>query len=126
MTRRVYQVQNVLIAALRLIHESCGLEFDRDPPLSFKVHIVQKLFFHVPARDQTGVFYYSVRQRGLTVVYMRYYTEIPYVLLIIHRFLFPDKIVFLSFTAATCRRADASVMLAGGYRLCVNELPTSG
>jgi len=63
MSRSVDEVVNVFIAVLCLVYKTSRLQLDGDSPLSFQVHIVQKLLFHVALRNKAGLFDEPVCQR---------------------------------------------------------------
>ncbi len=64
---RVDEVEHVGFALVGVVHGDGG-GFDGDAPLAFKIHIVQKLGFHVAFSDRTGSFHDAVGQGAFAVV----------------------------------------------------------
>ena len=68
MSRRVDQVENVLLTIGRRVVHPGGLELDRDPPLSLQFHVVEELLLHVPIGHRARVLQQAISQRRLAVV----------------------------------------------------------
>ena len=82
MSRRVDQVENVLISILRLVDRAHGLGLDGDAPLPLQIHVVQNLLLHLPAGKEPCLFNNSVCQGRLSVINVGDNTKIPYFALI--------------------------------------------
>ena len=82
MTGSINQVENVLISVLSIIYNTDSLRLNGDSPFSLKVHIIENLRLHLAFCKKTGHLYNSVGKGRLTVIYMRYYAEVPYVFLV--------------------------------------------
>jgi len=78
--RRVDQVQDVLLAVLRLVVQADGMRLDRDAPLALQVHGVEDLGLHLARLQRAGEFQEPVGERGLAVVDMGDDREVPNVL----------------------------------------------
>ena len=70
MSRRVDQIENVLLAVFCLIHGPNRLSLDRDAALPLQIHVVEDLGLHLPAGQKPGHLDDPVGQRGLAVVDM--------------------------------------------------------
>lgn len=79
MTRRVDKIKNIFPAVVRLIFQPHGARLYGNAPLALDIHIIEELFLHIALGNGLRLFEYSVRERGLAVVDMRYYAEIPYI-----------------------------------------------
>ncbi len=53
--------------------------FNRDASLSFEVHVVEHLVFHVFPYDRVGAFEKTVGKGGFAMVDVCYYAEISYI-----------------------------------------------
>ena len=71
MARRVDQVEDVLVAVLRLVVQPDRVRLDRDAALALEVHAVEDLGFHLSSLQGAGEFQEPVGQRGLAVVDVR-------------------------------------------------------
>ena len=78
--RRVDQVQDVLLAVLRLVVQADRVRLDRDAALALEVHGVEDLGLHLAGLQRAGEFEEAVGQRGLAVVDVRDDREVPNVL----------------------------------------------
>ena len=81
MTGGVDKVENIFFAVGSGIIKTHGTGLDGDTSFLFKLHIVEKLFFHVALGNGIGIFENSVRKGGLTVVDMSDNGEISDMLL---------------------------------------------
>jgi hypothetical protein len=68
MSRCVDQVQDILLTILGGVVHAGRLQFNGNPPLSLKVHIVQHLSFHVPIADGPSGLQETIGQGGFPVV----------------------------------------------------------
>ena len=75
MARSVDEIQHIA-----LVLHLYSMALDGDSLFAFKVHVVQHLGLHVPLAQGLGEFQQTVRQGAFTVVDMRYYAEIAYIL----------------------------------------------
>ena len=75
-SRRVDQVEDILLPVVRFIDRSYSLRLDGDASLSLKVHVIQDLLLHLTLRQKTGHLNDPVSQSGLAMVNMGYNTEI--------------------------------------------------
>ncbi len=98
MPGRVDQIEHILIAILGIVDNTHRLGLDRDTALPLQLHVVQHLRLHLPAGQQSRLFYDSVRQRRFTVIDMRYDTKIPDLTLVYgcHNIL-PHNLFYLPF-----------------------------
>ena len=71
MARGVDEVENILLAVLRLVDNAGGLGLDGDASLPLNIHIVQHLRLHFPLRQCAGQLNDPVRQGGLAVINVR-------------------------------------------------------
>ena len=76
MAGRINQVQQVFVTVLGPKTQSHCLGFDRDPPLAFNVHVVEKLILLVTAGERAGGFEQAVGDRALTVIDMSHDAEV--------------------------------------------------
>ena len=60
MSRRVYQIENVLVSILSLVYGTDCLGLDGDSSLPLKFHVVKHLGLHLPAGEKAGHLYNSV------------------------------------------------------------------
>ena len=65
---RVDEVQDVLVAVLRLVPKRHGARLDRDAALLLEVHVVEHLLVHLARRDGVAPLQDAVGQRRLPVV----------------------------------------------------------
>ena len=70
MTRRVNQVELILLTVVGRVVHAHGLAFNRDAALSFDIHAIEQLFGHVALRNRSREFENTVRKRRLAVVDM--------------------------------------------------------
>ena len=68
---RVDQVEDVLLAVLRLVVQPDRVRLDRDAALALEVHVVEDLGFHLARLQGAGEFEEAVGQRRLAVVDVR-------------------------------------------------------
>ena len=75
MPRSINKVQDVFLTFIIIFH-LYGVALDCNATLTFQIHVVQ----HLPFRhlNGLGIFQKTVGQRRLAMVYMRYDTEISY------------------------------------------------
>ena len=73
----VDQVQDILIAVLRMICHMNRFAFNGDSAFSFQFHAVQDLLNHFAFFKHAGFFEYSVRKCTFAVIYMSDNAEIP-------------------------------------------------
>ena len=66
--RRVDEIDLVEAPILRLIVHRDGTGFDRDAPLSFEIHIVEKLLLHLARLDRMGQLEQPVGERRFAVI----------------------------------------------------------
>lgn len=78
MARRVNQIQNITFTAQLIIHPSRG-ELDRNSPLSFQIHRIQKLAFHFALGNRPGNFQKPIGQGGFPVINMGDDAKISYI-----------------------------------------------
>jgi len=68
---RIDQVQDVVLAILRLVFHSDGVQFDRDTAFLLQFHIVQHLVgLHLAFGDRAGALEQPVRDRRFAVIDM--------------------------------------------------------
>ncbi|CDC62825.1 putative uncharacterized protein [Clostridium sp. CAG:448] len=77
MSGRINQIEDILLPVRCGIIQLYGTRLDRDASLSLQIHIVQKLFLHLPLGHRLGCLHDPVRQRGLSVIDMCNNREIP-------------------------------------------------
>ena len=77
MTRRVDQIQNILLPVLCLIRKPGRLQFDRNAALALDIHIIQILLLHISSLHQPRLLNEAVSQGGLSVIYVCNNAEIP-------------------------------------------------
>ena len=68
---RVDEIQDVSLAVAGFILQTNRRGFDRDAPLLFQIHIVQKLVVEFPLIDGIGKKQKPIRQRRFAVIDMR-------------------------------------------------------
>ena len=68
---RVDQVEDVVLAVLRVVVQPDGVRLDRDAALALEVHAVEDLRFHLARLQRAGDLEKAVRQRRLAVVDVR-------------------------------------------------------
>ena len=68
MSRRVDQVEHVLLSIRRRVVHPGGLKLDRDPPFALQFHVVEELLLHVPVGHRARVLQQTISQRRLAVV----------------------------------------------------------
>ena len=71
MSRRVDQVQDVLLARFRRVVQPDRVGFNRDPALTLEVHGIEHLRFHLARLKRAGELEETIRERRLAVVDMR-------------------------------------------------------
>ena len=76
MTRRIYQINNIVLAIIRLIIEPDCLQLNGNTPFPFQLHIIKYLVYHLPFGKGAGVFQNTVSQGRFSMVDMRYNTKI--------------------------------------------------
>ena len=69
-SRRIDQVEHILLPVLRLVNRTHCLCLDRDSSLPLQVHIVQHLRLHLTTGQKPRHLDDPVRQRGLSVINM--------------------------------------------------------
>ena len=70
MTRRVDQIENIVLAIRRLIVQPNGLRLDGDAPLFFDIHRVEHLLGHLSLRQPPCHLDQAVSERRFPVVNM--------------------------------------------------------
>src|SRR5699024_8126219 len=80
-SRRVYEVQRVLLAVRGLVRETHGARLYGDAALFLKVHVVEYLALHLALIHSAAQLYEPVGERALAVVYVGYYRKVPDVIL---------------------------------------------
>ena len=76
MSRRVNQVEDILLAVLSLIHNAYRLGLDGYASLPLNIHVVKHLCLHLTAGKQSGLLNNTVRKGGLAMVNVGYNTKI--------------------------------------------------
>ena len=76
MSRRINQVEDVLLAVLCLIYNTDGLRLDGYTSLPLNIHVVKHLCLHLTAGKQSGLLNNTVRKGGLAMVNVGYNTKI--------------------------------------------------
>ena len=79
-SRRIDEIEDVLIAVFAFEDHPRSLQLDGDAPLPLQFHIIQILVAHIPVAHRAGHFDHSVRQCGFAVVDVCYNAEISDVL----------------------------------------------
>ena len=77
MTGRVDQVEQIIVAVLRVVDHADRVALDGDAALALEVHRVEHLLAHLLARERAGGFEQPVGERRLAVVDVRDDAEIP-------------------------------------------------
>ncbi len=67
-TRRVHQVEDIVLAILGLVFQTHRLGLDGDAALLLDIHIIENLFRHFARGQATGELNQAVRQRRFAVV----------------------------------------------------------
>ncbi len=62
MSRRINQIQDILITIISDVGQTNGLGLDGDTPFPFKIHFIQKLVLHLTGRQRAGILQESVSQ----------------------------------------------------------------
>ena len=84
MTRRIDQIEDILLPVFCLINNTNGLRFDGNTTLTLQIHIVQHLRLHLAAGQQSCHFDDSVCQGRFTMINMCNNTKISDFTLIYH------------------------------------------
>ena len=82
MARRVDQVEDIFLPVVRPVDRPDRLGLDRDPALPLEIHVVEDLLLHLTLGQESCHLDNAVREGGLAVVYMGYYTKVPDIALI--------------------------------------------
>ena len=56
MTRRVDQIEVIVLTVLRMIGQIDGARFNGDPAFPLNIHVVQQLIFHITKRHRRSLF----------------------------------------------------------------------
>ena len=76
MPRSVDKVEHISLAVYDVFH-LYGMALDSDTSLSFEIHVVEHLCFHVLCGNGLGVFEQTVGKGRFAVVDMGYDAEVP-------------------------------------------------
>ena len=68
MARCVNEVQGEDLTILSLILHLYWMRFDRDPPFTFQIHVIQHLAFHLFLSDGMREFQQAVGQGGFSMI----------------------------------------------------------
>ena len=105
-TRRINQIELVLVAVLRGVMKANALRFNSDAAFALEVHGVEHLLVHFALRKRAGHLQQAVRERGLAVIDVRDDAKIAYELRVHEiRLSLPlcDRFYFIQFPAgAAC------------------------
>ena len=77
-SRRVNQVENVVLPVVAAVTHRYRVHLDRDAALPLQVHGVQVLFFQIAVGDRRGRLQQAVAQRGLAVIHVGNNAKVTY------------------------------------------------
>ena len=76
MARGVDEIENIILTVIGVIIQCYGMCLDRNAALTFEIHIIEKLLFHIAKCNRLGLLQNAVSKRTLAMVNMRNYAEI--------------------------------------------------
>ncbi len=71
MTRRIDQMEDVVLTVFRMIFQLYDIEFDRDASFSFQIERIQDLILHLSFGNRIGQLQNPISQSRLAVIDMR-------------------------------------------------------
>ena len=77
MARSIDQIEHIAFAIGSCVVHPGSLELDRDAPLSFQIHVVEKLLLHISTSHRASVLQQPVSQSRLAVIDMGNDAEVP-------------------------------------------------
>ena len=68
MSRRINQIERILLSVLCFIDQTDCLRLDRNAAFTFQIHIVKHLILHLSCRQQSRLFNNTVCQRRFAMI----------------------------------------------------------